>query len=138
MLEWRDDGNGDDRAEHLEACRECMRSILTVLGVHRHTEIFAECWILLTEALCSSMDDLQHVQPSTVTIAAAAPGQRGASLRELCRVPHADIFEEEIAGTLVWVDSMRELGGQISLEVDQWLQDLRFMLGAAQLAMHNR
>ena len=33
VLEWRDDGNGDDRAEHLEACRECMRSILTVLGV---------------------------------------------------------------------------------------------------------
>ena len=141
VVEWRDDGDlpdSDDRAEHLEACRECMRSLVTVLGVHRHTEIFAECWVLLTEAMCSSMDDLQHVQPSRLTIAGAAPGERCASLRDLGRVRHADIFEEEISGSLVCVDSMRELGGQSSPEVDQWLQDLRFMLGAAQLAMHVR
>ena len=138
VMEWRDECSDDVRAEHLEACRECFRSILGILGVHRSTEVFAEAWILLTEVKICTNDDLQALSPSTIQIEGACPAAAGAPLRALTQVPHADILEEEISGCLDFVDAMQAYHGSTCSIVAEWLRDLRFMLDAAFFAILRR
>ena len=128
-----------DRDELLEGCRECIRSILSVTGVHRGTECFSECWILLTELKVAGPQDLlQGLKASTIPISSAAPSPNRGFLRDLGQLPHADILEEEISSTLDWVNSMKEINDEEHVEINQWLSDLEFALDAAHFALKHR
>ena len=141
LFTWKNEKHDGEyeRDELLEGCRECIRSILSITGVHRGTEIFAECWILLTEVKVTEPQDLLHGRKtSSIPISSAAPSQKRGFLRALGQLPHADILEEEISSTLDWVDSMKEVNDQKNVEIDEWLSDLEFALDAAHFALKHR
>lgn len=141
LFAWKNEQHDDEyeRDELLEGCRECIRSILSVTGVHRGTEIFAECWVLLTEVKVTEPHCLLHgPKTSTIPIASAAPSPKRGFFRGLGQLPHADILEEEISSTLDWVDSMKEFNDGENIAIDEWLADLEFSLDAAHFALKHR
>ena len=133
---WKSDD--DEKMEVLEPCRECVRAILSVTGVHRATEVLAELWILLTEVKVCGLDQLGTVPPSTILIASAVPSPTCESLSALGRLRHADILEEELSSTLDWVRDMMEYHDEGNLDVAHWLRDVEFILETTQFVLIHR
>ena len=128
-----------DKIELLEACRECLRSVLGVCGVHRATEVIAEGWQLLTAFKCHCGGDAAALFGSVpVPISSAAPSLICQPLKDLARVGHVDILEEELASTLDWVLSMTNFHHGNDQEIFIWLRDLKFILEAAHFSLVRR
>ena len=127
-----------EKMEALESCRECVRTILGVTGVHRATEVLAELWIVLTEVLVYQQDPLATVPVSTIPISSAAPSPTCELFSALGHLRHADIFEEELSSTLHWVGDMMDINDGNNLEVQRWLWDVGFILETAKFYLIHR
>ena len=133
-----DDEDAFERTEILECARECLRSILGVVGVHRGSEILAECWVLITEVKVREPQDLLHISPCRVTIAGAAPSPVRGNFRDLGRLGHAVILEEEMSSTLEWIRTMTMYHGDGDPSVAEWLLDLEWAVESAHFALKHR
>ena len=142
LFTWKNDLQHDDeyeRSEILECARECIRSILGVVGVHRGSEIFSECWILLTEVKVRETENLQNMSPSFVCIQGAAPSLVRGNFRDLGALGHADILEEEMSSTLEWIQTLLVYHGDDgNPAVSEWLSDLEWALETAHFALKHR
>ena len=142
LFTWKSELHDDDeyeRSEILECARECIRSILGVVGVHRGSEIFSECWILITEVKVREPENLLHISPSFVCIQGAAPSLVRGNFRDLGRLGHADILEEEMSSTLEWIRALLVYHGDDgNPAVSEWLSDLEWALEDAHFALKHR
>ena len=115
-----------DRFDKVEAFREALRSILTVTGVHRLTEVVAEGWQIFTAVKIGNVED------PAVPIAGAAPARHHDDLQAVGRVPHASILERELDSLQEWLTEVHELAvseGQNRFLIE-WLMDLQFVIAA--------
>ncbi len=148
MLTWLlktgfDDEEVLDKLEILESTRECLRSILGVCGVHRATEVMAEAWQCLTLFKVHGVDEEELRSAALPPIASAAPSLDYQPLRNLGNVGHASILEEECCSSLDLLAALSKVNMENAemegdTELQQWLQDLRFVLEAAHFSLLRR
>ena len=128
----------EEREDTLECCREAIRTVLSVTGVHRATEVLAECWILLTELKVTDLTSVVQVNPSTIPISSAVPSPLCCPLSQLGKLRHSDMLEEELSSAVHWVGLMLAYKRDENLQADEWLRDLEFMLDTSRFVLMHR
>ncbi len=128
------EGQIPDRFDKIEAFREALRSILTVTGVHRMTEVLAEGWQIFTAVKIGSVEGF------AVPIAGAAPAPHRGDLQAVGRVRHASILQQELDSFKEWLTEIHEFAvseGQNGLLIE-WLLDLQFVIAATLFCVVHR
>lgn len=141
FIEWiaEDPGDSNERLEQFEAFRETVRSILSVTGVHRMTNVLAEMWQLCTALKIHGASTVALASP-IVPIEGAAPALHSSDLQSVAiQFSCCSILEEETATILDWLDDL-EGAAEIKEKGDvlQWLQDCRFVISTAHFALVHR
>lgn len=141
LISWVNDaGPGDltDRLDCVESCREAIRAVLGMVGIHRMTEVLAEGWQVFT-AIKAHGPSPRCLAACIPPIASAAPAALPGDLYLVGHVGHADVLEQEVASAVDWLEDMQsyaEMNGQ--LQTLEWLMDLRFAMSAVHFTLVHR
>ena len=132
-----------DKLDILESSRECFRTILSVCGVHRGTEVMAEAWQCLTLFKVHGVNEEELRSAALPPISSAAPSLHYQPLRSLGNVGHASILEEECCSSLDLLAALSSVNMENAemerdTELEQWLQDLQFVVEAAHFSLLRR